>query len=414
MAGSSRGKIMTMKRNSFPLVILVLILISILLFTGCITVTLNEPEPAQLGTEPVINLFMAHPMNIAEGDSVELTWNVWGADTVNINQGIGSVEKQGSITVTPVADTTYVITATNGLGVVTDQVNVSVETSSTPLPAANVPVVNFFTAEPELVYHGGSTTLSWNVTNASTVDISPSIGYVSGSGSMSITPSSSVTFTLTATNSYGDTTATTQVIVTDSGTTTIYTGLPVIDYFSADPLSVESGGYTVLNWSVSNAEAVIIFPEIGTVPASGSLQISLQETTFFVLQASNANGMEDDSLTVTVDSHFDDILALDWTGDYNTNWGTMHLEQTGNTVTGTYAYQEGRIEGTISPDSQYVLLGRWMETPSFAPPNDAGDIYFSMDRHHSSFSGYWRYGYTGDYSITGDWDGSWSGDRILP
>ena len=231
---------------------------------------------------------------------------------------------------------------------------------------------------------------------------------------MIINPADSVTFTLTAVNSYGNTTATAQVIMTDSSTTTIYTGVPVINSFNADPLSVESGGYTVLNWSVSNAEAVIIFPEIGAVPVSGSLQIAVQQTTFFILQAANANGMVDESITVTVNNGFQDILDRDWTGDYNTNWGTMHLEQNGNTVTGTYAYQEGRIEGTLSPDSQYVLLGRWMETPSFAPPRDAGDIYFSMDRHHSSFTGYWRYGYTGDYSITGDWDGSWTGDRILP
>jgi hypothetical protein len=405
-----------MKKSSILYFLPVLIIISCLVFTSCIKVTLREPEPepAQLGTEPVINLFMAHPMNVTEGDSVELTWNVWGADTVYIDQGVGSVDKQGSITVNPVADITYVITATNGMGLVTDQVNISVEPYSPPLPAANLPVIEFFTAEPGLVYYGGSTTLSWRVSNATSIDISPSIGYVSGTDSITINPKGSVTFTLTAANSYGNTTATAQVIMTDSGTTTIYTGVPVINYFNADPLTVESGGYIVLNWSVSNAEAVIIFPDVGTVPASGSLQIAVQETTFFILQAANANGMVDESFTVTVDNDSPDFLALNWTGDYNTNWGTMHLEQTGNTVTGTYAYQEGRIEGTLSPDSQYVLLGRWMETPSFAPPSDAGDIYFAMDRHHSSFTGYWRYGYTGDYNITGDWDGSWTGDRISP
>jgi hypothetical protein len=401
-----------MKKCSVLSILPVLIVVLILALSGCIKVTLREPE--QPGTAPVINSFTASSLSIEPGDSAELRWEVWDADTININQGIGQVSAQGSITVTPNADTTYTMTAKNTDGVVIAKVNILVEEYSPPLPAANLPVIDFFTAEPGLVYYGGSTTLSWRVSNATSVDISPSIGYVSGTDSITINPKGSVTFTLTAANSYGNTTATAQVIMTDSGTTTIYTGVPVINSFNADPLTVESGGYTTLNWSVSNAEAVLIFPVAGSVAASGSLQIAVQETTFFILQAANANGMVDESITVTVDNDFQDMLALNWTGDYDTNWGTMHLEQSGNTVTGTYAYQEGRIEGTLSPDSQYVLLGRWMETPSFAPPSDAGDIYFSMDRHHTSFTGYWRYGYTGDYSITGDWDGSWSGDRISP
>jgi hypothetical protein len=402
-----------MKSKTILLKLSVFLIVISLLLTGCIKVVLKEP--GQTGAAPVINSFTANPFFIQQGDSSELSWNVSGADTVSINQGIGEVDAQGGISVSPGTDTGYILTATNnGNGSVTALVNITVEESSQSPAVYNTPVINSFTAEPGIIYYGGSSILSWDVSGADSVNISPSIGDVSGSGSAVVKPVNNVTFTLTASNSYGDAMATMQVMVTESNTMTIYTGLPVIQYFNAEPLSIENGEYTIISWNVSNADAVIVNPDIGAVPVSGSVQISPQQTTFFVIQAINSNGMADDSLTITVSDNFDDMLALNWSGDYDTNWGRMHVEQSGNTVTGTYTHDEGRIEGTISPDSQYVIIGRWLESPSYAPPSDGGDVYLSMTRDHSSFSGKWRYGFTGDYGVTGDWDGTWSGTRITP
>ena len=75
------------------------------------------------------------------------------------------------------------------------------------------PVINSFTANPGYINCGESVTLSWNVTDASTVTISPNVGSVSNSGSRTVTPGYTTTYTLTATNSDGTVSASTTVTV---------------------------------------------------------------------------------------------------------------------------------------------------------------------------------------------------------
>jgi hypothetical protein len=93
-----------------------------------------------------------------------------------------------------------------------------------------------------------------------------------------------------------------------------------------------------------------------------------------------------------------------WTGKWESKeWGTMELTQTGGSVTGTYTWDEGRIDGTVNGN---VLRGIWSESPSYAPPDDAGDFEFILSPDGNSFTGKWRYG------SSGDWEGDWSGERI--
>lgn len=76
------------------------------------------------------------------------------------------------------------------------------------------PVISSFTANPSYVQCGQSVVLTWNVTDASSITISPTIGAVSsGSGSYTVTPSYTITYTLTATNSDGTVNASTTVTV---------------------------------------------------------------------------------------------------------------------------------------------------------------------------------------------------------
>jgi len=88
-----------------------------------------------------------------------------------------------------------------------------------------------------------------------------------------------------------------------------------------------------------------------------------------------------------------------WEGLWHTNWGKMTLIQTGTKVSGTYTYDSGRIEGTISGN---VLKGTWSESPSYSPPDDAGEVEFVMSEDGMTFTGKWRYGSEGDW---GKWDG---------
>lgn len=83
-----------------------------------------------------------------------------------------------------------------------------------PPPPPSPPVINAFSAEPQTITAGGRITLSWNVSNAETVNIQPEIGAVGATGSLMLSPASTTTYTLTATSAAGSNTASTTVTVT--------------------------------------------------------------------------------------------------------------------------------------------------------------------------------------------------------
>jgi len=77
--------------------------------------------------------------------------------------------------------------------------------SSTP-PA--VPIINSFSADSPSITVGEFSTLSWSVTDATTVTIDNGVGTVALSGTTTVSPVTTTTYTLTATNTAGSVTAT--------------------------------------------------------------------------------------------------------------------------------------------------------------------------------------------------------------
>jgi hypothetical protein len=65
---------------------------------------------------PKILRFWADPASINAGETAVLRWEVANADEVTIDNGIGRVDAQGPLTVTPQATTTYHISAANSKG----------------------------------------------------------------------------------------------------------------------------------------------------------------------------------------------------------------------------------------------------------------------------------------------------------
>ncbi|RLC35015.1 MAG: hypothetical protein DRH33_08835, partial [Candidatus Nealsonbacteria bacterium] len=93
------------------------VLILMFLLSGCST------NPVL----PIINTFNANPTTIDFGNSTALSWEVSGADTVSIDQGIGIVTASGTIDITPSTTTTYTLTATgNSSAITTAEVKVTV------------------------------------------------------------------------------------------------------------------------------------------------------------------------------------------------------------------------------------------------------------------------------------------------
>ncbi len=79
-------------------------------------------------------------------------------------------------------------------------------------PTGSAPTISSFTASSTHVSSGGSATLSWNAGSSDYVVVTPGLGAVRGT-SATVSPTSTTTYTLYATNQYGRTSATVTVNV---------------------------------------------------------------------------------------------------------------------------------------------------------------------------------------------------------
>lgn len=238
--------------------------------TATTTITVNQVAL------PTINLFTATPSTINVGLSSTLSWDVSGATSVSIDQGIGAVGSSGNRQVAPSQTTSYTLTATNSSGSVTASTIITVNQTS-------LPIITSFSVSPVTINSGGSTTLSWNVTGATSVSIDQGIGSVATTGSRTFVLSATTTFNLTATNSGG-------TVFASATVTVVQAGLPVIYLFTANPMTVSPGGTSTLSWNVSGATTVSIDNGIGIVTAIGTRQVTLAQTTTYTMTATNGSG----------------------------------------------------------------------------------------------------------------------------
>ncbi len=253
--------------------------------TVTVTATSSPPAPVAL---PSILEFSADPTVVTLGGNAILMWNVYGASSIYIDNGIGQIPfSSGYIVVSPSGSRTYTLTASNSAGSVSASTGITVS-------APSLPVVNSFTVNPAGITAGGSTTISWNVSGATYVTIVPGGGSVPSSGSATASPSATTTYTLTASNAAGSVTR--QVTVTVAAAAP---SLPVIASFTASPTSITAGASSTLSWSISGATSASISPG-GGIGASGSASVTPGSTTTYTLTASNAAGSVTRQVTVTV------------------------------------------------------------------------------------------------------------------
>jgi hypothetical protein len=189
---------------------------------------------------PVILDFSANPRTISENDSCSISWNIYGADSVQLGLGSGKtayiisqrLTPTGKMTVVPTftvtianarataavtiptSITTYVLTAKNVSGTTTASVDVTLLTTAilpkpgipiaqdnvTVVAATVLPMIRWFSAEPATIVQGNSTTLNWEVVQATKVLLNGL--EVDEIGSRVISPAAPVTYTLTASNEY--------------------------------------------------------------------------------------------------------------------------------------------------------------------------------------------------------------------
>lgn len=148
---------------------------------------------------------------------------------------------------------------------------VSANQTFTTSASVGVPVISSFAASPTSITSGQSSTLSWNVTGATSLSINQSIGTVTGT-SRSVSPTVTTTYTLTATNAQGS--------VNSSVTVTINPILPPVTgtVFYVAPTGSSSGNGSITNpWDLKSAlsKASTVVPPGSTVYLRGGRYLGL-------------------------------------------------------------------------------------------------------------------------------------------
>jgi hypothetical protein len=260
---------------------------TLLLACGLLASCVGRPD-----SFPVVSFFTASPNIIAPGGASALAWSVSGASTIDIQADpADSTLSAGpwvatTTTVNPTVTTTYTLTARSDAGTTT--------TVQVQVVVTDLPIISYLTATPAVVdpNQQQSSTLAWSVSNASAVTIVPDApaGALDTTGTLAVTPSSTTTYRITATNAVG---SQSQEITVKA--------LPLVS-LAASPTTVDpsKGESSTLSWTVSNADTVAITPDlgVGTLSASGSAAVTPTGTTTYTLQATNAVGPVTTTVTV--------------------------------------------------------------------------------------------------------------------
>lgn len=174
-------------------------------------------------------------------------------------------------------------------------------------PAQNkslTPFIVSFDASAYQIDAGATVTLSWEVTGADAVSIDQGVGTVPFKGTLTLTPRTTATYLLTASNSHGSSTSRIQVNVkgTIPETKPASFNLPEVVEFRAEPANIIFGTEkeAVLTWEVRNSFDVVIDPGLRIIRPKGSAIVKPAFTTTYKLTAINDQGSIIAATTVTV------------------------------------------------------------------------------------------------------------------
>jgi hypothetical protein len=309
---------------------------------------------------PTIISFVANPPSINAGQSSTLSWQVTNADSVSITT-LASVALNGAQAVSPLVTTTYVLTAVKGT--VTSTANATVTVNGT---GGGLPVIASFAANPTTINAGQSSTLTWATQNATTVTIT-SLSNIPLSGSQSVTPPMTTTYTLTATNAAGSVTA--QATVTVNGSAS---GVSITS-FTATPSTIAAGASSVLACVATGATSVAI-NGVATQGTSATSTVTPPQTTTYTCVATGPNNQTDTrQVTVTVTGGGPPIIVVAGGTNQYLNRRHIVLDATGSTGNGPLTYQwSSNNFGAIG------LTGANTATPDIILPPILGSYAFTL------------------------------------
>ncbi len=246
------------------------------------SVTVNvaaAPQP------PTVNLSVS-PSSIANGGSAQVSWNTTNATSLSSN--FGRSELNGSTTFFNLTSSqTYSITASGPGGSTTRSATVNV--AAPPAPTVNLSV------SPSSIANGGSATLTWSSSNATSVS-SSNFGATTTSGRVTFTNlTSSQTYSITVNGPGGSANANTFLSVDAPPPPP---SAPTAS-LSASSTSIAYNGSVTLNWSTSGATSLT--SNFGQTALNGSVTLNnLTSTATYEINATGPGGTTTRRVTITV------------------------------------------------------------------------------------------------------------------
>ncbi|MBX9906905.1 hypothetical protein K2X96_03340, partial [Patescibacteria group bacterium] len=227
-------------------------------------------------SNPVLSCdaFSINPSSVDRGNTATMSWNTTNADSVSIDNGIGSVSGDGTRDITVNEDRTYTLTATRGAQTITCTAPVSVNSDGGGGGGggSSSPRCIDFDASDTRIQAGESVELSWRTTRGDRLVIERDVFSTRDDdevdrGSVIVKPTKDTKYTLTVYRGSRKDTCTTEIRVDDITTITTrdqepltsisFTNIPYTG-FDAGPF-LTSVFYTLLAlWSLAVAYVLVI------------------------------------------------------------------------------------------------------------------------------------------------------------
>jgi hypothetical protein len=278
-----------------------------------------------LPKEPKIIEFRTSTASVSIGQRVELTWTVSDATKVTIDATPGgrlldTTDLSGTVRSSTIGSaTTFTLTASgHGLPAVRA---LAVEIGNTGTVA-----IQMFTAVPSAISRGSSSTLTWQTTNASSVEITTQAGDAvvpdgtRFSDTQTVTPTVTTIYILRAKGYGGPAVREATLVVAGMSP-------PSIRSFVATPSSINEGQHATLTWHVTEALLIAVADSAGNslyqgAAPDGALDVAPQANETYTLTATNTAGRVQAHASVEVISpNGAQILAFD-ASPTSIKWGS--------------------------------------------------------------------------------------------
>ncbi len=286
-----------------------------------------------------------NPDQVNYGGSATLTWTSANATSATVTD-FGSEPVNGSKALSNItANKTYYVTVYGPGGSATCSDTVKV---IKPMPVCTI------NANPSTIQNGGSSTLTWTSSNATSASINQGIGGVSVNGNRSVSPTGTKTYTLTVTGPGGTANCQTTIIVQNQ--------LPSCT-FNINPNSVQYGGNATATWTSQNATSATINQGVGSVALNGSYTASnLTSTKTYIMTVTGPGGsatcqdtvtvqqQSAPSCTITVNPH-----SVQMGGSVSIVWSSNNATSATLTDFGSEPVNGSRSVSNINSNKTYVL-----------------------------------------------------------